>query len=988
MVALPDNKHEPVKLDARKTSIRSVTVYKNRALVERIVKAQLTIGSNEVLIRKLPASLEKDSLRVDVLASNADADADTASAPAPVPHATLHDVTVAPAPLPAVKLKPPQNTFPPAAPAPGQALLDGLTDEQKSEHAKLARKREALTTRMNALESSAFMIRGYASAVVSSSIPAPVSDAGAALPPTLLDRLPMEKLDEFISGYPERLEGIFEKWQDAQEERDTAAKKMAALEKLAEEAREAAKKTNGVDPSSDEDDEDSDEEDVKPTGFGLFGAPAKKRKMEVLMILSAEEECEVELLVSYFIPGPTWSATYDIHANLPDSTSTSPSQVSLIYRASITQQTGEDWKDVPLKLSTAPVSSSISIPVLQPWRIASDSQKLNPPPAQLSQPPNSFTAFGSNPSTSAFGQPAQAAASGTSQGFSFGQPSKGENTSTATGKTPHTTSLFPTSNLFGSSSNNNSAGPSLFGHPGAPAAASNFGGTSSGGFGAFGSATSKPTFASAFGSAAQANSNTPANPPIAASGNNAAQTQALARLQALLAPPGSAAANQSSPSTSRSKIAELLESLSSATAQLEADLEKEDGTPTPTPSATKTGFGSFGVKQPNQSQPQPQTQPQSQQSNQAAPQSAFGASSLFGSRPASNNNTASTSNTSVANTASPQQSQGSAFGNSSPAFGQSSSPQQGFLFAGKPLGTIDGAGADSGFVASIQVEGKVSIPSDGSAHKVVIKTFKLDAEMEWVAVPRVQAAVFLQCRAKNTSDWTLVPGPSQVFFSGSFVARSVLPLVSPSETLAVSLGVDSAVRVKYHPTQLAKRVDKPGSSITPSWFSLGSSNASYPYSMTTEVKAFNSRVTVTNTRKTPLGKLILRDQIPVSEDERVKVRLISPSGEALGPLVAPLATPATASTSSGFFSSGSTSSATKDSMSEKTSEETVVQPSWATVAQGVMARWAQKSERDGGTGGSRGDGVLEWHCTDVKGAGEVEVELNWEVAAPKGLVWD
>jgi len=191
-----------------------------------------------------------------------------------------------------------------------------------------------------------------------------------------------------------------------------------------------------------------------------------------------------------------------------------------------------------------------------------------------------------------------------------------------------------------------------------------------------------------------------------------------------------------------------------------------------------------------------------------------------------------------------------------------------------------------------------------------------------------------------------------VFFDGNFVAKSTIPDVSPEESFACSLGIDPSVKITYHPQRRLARTDKAGGMP---WYSSSKS---------TDVKAYTSRITVKNLRKTPLSRLVLKDQIPVSEDERIKVKMINPSADAIGP-VAPL---------------DPTSVGDKSKPGASTRGEGITDPVWANVKPGVRARWAQKSERDGGTGGSRGDGVVEWWCEDVKG--ELDIELAWEVESP------
>jgi len=44
--------------------------------------------------------------------------------------------------------------------------------------------------------------------------------------------------------------------------------------------------------------------------------------------------------------------------------------VTLIYKGSITQSTGEDWNDVPLTLETATPTFGVGVPTLTPWTLS------------------------------------------------------------------------------------------------------------------------------------------------------------------------------------------------------------------------------------------------------------------------------------------------------------------------------------------------------------------------------------------------------------------------------------------------------------------------------------------------------------------------------------------------------------------------------------------------------------------------------------------
>jgi uncharacterized protein (TIGR02231 family) len=68
------------------------------------------------------------------------------------------------------------------------------------------------------------------------------------------------------------------------------------------------------------------------------------------------------------VSGASWTALYDLRAKISTEAKV-PSPVSLHYRASISQNTGEDWNNVELTLSTASPLLASTIPTLQYWRI-------------------------------------------------------------------------------------------------------------------------------------------------------------------------------------------------------------------------------------------------------------------------------------------------------------------------------------------------------------------------------------------------------------------------------------------------------------------------------------------------------------------------------------------------------------------------------------------------------------------------------------------
>jgi uncharacterized protein (TIGR02231 family) len=84
---------------------------------------------------------------------------------------------------------------------------------------------------------------------------------------------------------------------------------------------------------------------------------------EVIVTVSADEAATAAVEVSYMVTGAGWVPSYDLRST----TITAP--VQLTYKANVYQTSGENWKDVKLKLSTGNPNRSNIKPVLPPWYI-------------------------------------------------------------------------------------------------------------------------------------------------------------------------------------------------------------------------------------------------------------------------------------------------------------------------------------------------------------------------------------------------------------------------------------------------------------------------------------------------------------------------------------------------------------------------------------------------------------------------------------------
>jgi uncharacterized protein (TIGR02231 family) len=88
------------------------------------------------------------------------------------------------------------------------------------------------------------------------------------------------------------------------------------------------------------------------------------RKMEVRVDLAADGAARSVFRVSYTVRGARWAPLYD--ARLDSGSRERKPAIELVRRAEIVQQTGEDWSDVALAVSTVRTAKGGSAPELSP----------------------------------------------------------------------------------------------------------------------------------------------------------------------------------------------------------------------------------------------------------------------------------------------------------------------------------------------------------------------------------------------------------------------------------------------------------------------------------------------------------------------------------------------------------------------------------------------------------------------------------------------
>jgi len=91
-------------------------------------------------------------------------------------------------------------------------------------------------------------------------------------------------------------------------------------------------------------------------------APVKQRPYgQVILQVMCKKAGEIPLQLSYYTNNAGWVAVYDVRVN------SKTNKVKMVYKASLTQTTGVDWKKTKLTLSTGTPNFGVTAPLLTPW---------------------------------------------------------------------------------------------------------------------------------------------------------------------------------------------------------------------------------------------------------------------------------------------------------------------------------------------------------------------------------------------------------------------------------------------------------------------------------------------------------------------------------------------------------------------------------------------------------------------------------------------
>ncbi|KAK7702254.1 hypothetical protein SLS64_009832 [Diaporthe eres] len=215
----------------------------------------------------------------------------------------------------------------------------------------------------------------------------------------------------------------------------------------------------------------------------------------------------------------------------------------------------------------------------------------------------------------------------------------------------------------------------------------------------------------------------------------------------------------------------------------------------------------------------------------------------------------------------------------------SSAPQEEEATLREPEPSLDfqeSAMEETGLTTTYDLPGtKTLAPSTNASKQRVARILFSNVAFSHTVVAKYRPAAFLKARLRNASKMSLLKGPVGLTLDGTFMGRSSLPRCSSGDSFTMSLGVDPTIRVSY---------PKPDVKRSSSGVFSKENSTAYRRSIAITNTRGAAASTSTSTSSSPNGagagakpvRLVVLDQVPVSEDDKLRVEIAHPSGLAEG----------------------------------------------------------------------------------------------------------
>ena len=153
--------------------------------------------------------------------------------------------------------------------------------------------------------------------------------------------------------------------------------------------------------------------------------------------------------------------------------------------------------------------------------------------------------------------------------------------------------------------------------------------------------------------------------------------------------------------------------------------------------------------------------------------------------------------------------------------------------------------------------GLYSVPSGRHATLVHIKSFETPADYQYYAVPYINPAAFLRATVQDIDRYRLVPGQARIYFEGQYTGKTYIDATEPHSRLELALGIDPQIKIERKEDEKYSEYNLTGGKVTVR-------------------KAYV--ITIYNGKSVPVD-IEVKDRVPVSQDEKIKVKRVDTDGQ-------------------------------------------------------------------------------------------------------------
>jgi uncharacterized protein (TIGR02231 family) len=150
-----------------------------------------------------------------------------------------------------------------------------------------------------------------------------------------------------------------------------------------------------------------------------------------------------------------------------------------------------------------------------------------------------------------------------------------------------------------------------------------------------------------------------------------------------------------------------------------------------------------------------------------------------------------------------------------------------------------------------------TIPNDGKNHSITVLQKEITTNYEYRAVPKLDPDAFIMARISGWDDLNLLSAKANVYFENMYVGETFINADVTNDTLEVALGRDNSIQVTR------KKVK---------------TNEKEKFINDQKVLSYAYEISVRNGKNSNI-RLVIEDQIPLSNNQQIKVEL-SDSGKA------------------------------------------------------------------------------------------------------------